>query len=74
MPMRSLRIDLLGCYGIRSLDEQFDLSDGRRHVAVYASNGVMKSSLARRTGRGAPDRAAIAPRIAGTRCMLERVF
>ena len=47
MPMRSLRIDLLGCYGIRSLDEQFDLSDGRRHVAVYASNGVMKSSLAR---------------------------
>ena len=45
--MKSLRIDLLGCYGIRSLDEQFDFSDGRRHVAVYASNGTVKSSLAR---------------------------
>lgn len=45
--LKRLCIDLLGCYGIRSLDEQFDFSDGKRHVAVYASNGTMKSSLAR---------------------------
>ena len=42
--MKSLCIDLRRCYGIGSLSEVLNLD--KRHVAIYASNGVMKSSLA----------------------------
>ena len=42
--MKSLRIEMRRCYGIGSLSEVLDLD--KRHVAIYASNGVMKSSLA----------------------------
>lgn len=44
--MKNLRIKLENCYGIRSMDHEFDLSKVR-HVAIYASNGTMKSSLAK---------------------------
>ena len=42
--MKSLHIDMRRCYGIGSLSEVLNLD--KRHVAIYASNGVMKSSFA----------------------------
>ena len=42
--MEKLVIDLTDCYGIQKLYKDIDLSKG--HVAIYASNGTMKSSLA----------------------------
>ncbi len=43
--MQKLNIDLEYCYGIKRLQHQFDFSQ-RKAYAVYAPNGVMKSSLA----------------------------
>lgn len=43
----TLRIDLEGCYGIRSFRADLELPSKRRHVAIYAPNGTMKTSLAR---------------------------
>ena len=43
--MKKLKLALKNCYGIRRLEATFDFSRGR-NVAVYASNGTMKSSLA----------------------------
>ena len=39
-------INLLNCFGIRKLDNSFDLSRGN-FVLIYAHNGTMKTSLAR---------------------------
>ena len=44
--MNSVKIHLQNCYGIRELQEQFDFSHTEAY-AVYAPNGVMKSSLAK---------------------------
>lgn len=44
--MNKLSLSLRNCYGIASLAHTLDFSGGR-NVAVYASNGTMKSSLAR---------------------------
>ena len=44
--MNRLSINLENCYGIRSLQKEFDFS-GTQAFALYAPNGVMKSSLAR---------------------------
>lgn len=44
--MKKLKVSLENCYGIRSLEATFDFSKGRS-AAIYASNGTMKSSLAR---------------------------
>ena len=44
--MEKLSIKLENCYGISSMDHEFDFSEGK-HVAIYASNGTMKSSLAK---------------------------
>lgn len=44
---RTLRIDLEGCYGIKSFQAELEFSDERRHAAIYAPNGTMKTSLAR---------------------------
>lgn len=44
--MKSLNVSLAHCYGIKRLDAKFDFSNKRAH-AIYASNGTMKSSLAR---------------------------
>ncbi len=44
--MNQLKLSLENCYGIRRLEAVLDFSKGR-NAAVYASNGTMKSSLAR---------------------------
>jgi len=43
--MKKLNIDFTHCYGIKSLIHQFDFSN--RTFAIYAPNGVMKTSFAR---------------------------
>lgn len=43
--MKKLNIDFTHCYGIKSLTHQFDFSN--RTFAIYAPNGVMKTSFAR---------------------------
>ena len=43
--MQTLKIDLENCYGIKKLNIKFDFSE-QRVYAIYAPNGVMKSSLA----------------------------
>lgn len=43
--MKTLKLDLKNCYGIKRLKHEFDFSE-HRVVAVYAPNGAMKSSLA----------------------------
>lgn len=45
--LKELRIALRNCHGIGKLNKKIDFANGRRHLAVYASNGSMKSSLAR---------------------------
>ena len=42
-----LDIKLENCHGIRRMDERLPLSKHGRHAAIYASNGTMKTSLAR---------------------------
>lgn len=44
--MDHVKIDLKNCYGIKSLQRDFDFSKTRAY-ALYAPNGVMKSSLAK---------------------------
>ena len=44
---RTLRIDLEGCYGIGSFRADLEFSGEKRHAAIYAPNGTMKTSLAR---------------------------
>ena len=44
--MDSVKINLKNCYGIKSLQKEFDFSTTRVY-ALYAPNGVMKSSLAK---------------------------
>ena len=43
--MKQVSIDLKNCYGIKSLQTKFDFSNTQAY-AIYAPNGVMKSSLA----------------------------
>ena len=43
--MERVTLDLRNCYGIKHLEATFDFSESRA-FAVYAPNGVMKSSLA----------------------------
>jgi hypothetical protein len=43
--MKKLHIDLANCYGIKALKADLDFTQHRAY-AVYAPNGVMKSSLA----------------------------
>jgi hypothetical protein len=43
--MNQITIDLKNCYGIRNLKKEFDFSKTKA-IALYAPNGVMKSSLA----------------------------
>ena len=50
--MKKLSIYLKNCYGIKCFKNEFvfyddDDKDPHRHVAIYASNGTMKSSLAK---------------------------
>ncbi len=43
--MKTLRVELRHCYGIKKLSTKFEFSKDRAY-AVYAPNGVMKSSFA----------------------------
>lgn len=43
--MKKLKVDLEHCYGIKKLSHIFDFSK-RNIIAIYASNGAMKSSFA----------------------------
>lgn len=43
--MEKVKLDLKNCYGIKALKKDFDFSKGPAY-AIYAPNGVMKSSLA----------------------------
>lgn len=46
--MNKIEVKMENCYGISSFDEKFDFSDNNNKVyAVYAPNGLMKSSFAR---------------------------
>ena len=45
--MDKVTVDLKNCYGIKALKTEFDFS-GKRAYAIYAPNGVMKTSFARR--------------------------
>ncbi|MBN8649262.1 MAG: hypothetical protein J0L55_15010, partial [Caulobacterales bacterium] len=44
--MKKLNIELEYCYGIKQIKHQFDFSDSNS-FAIYAPNGVMKSSFAK---------------------------
>ena len=44
--MDRVKIELKNCYGIKSLQREFDFSNTQAY-ALYAPNGVMKSSLAK---------------------------
>ena len=51
--MKKLKIELKNCYGIQSLHHEFDFSAGTpekpkaKAYAIYAPNGLMKSSFAK---------------------------
>ncbi len=62
--MNKLLIDLEHCYGIKKLQAEFDFATNGPVFAVYAANGVMKSSLAntfRDLARGLPSSDRIRP-------------
>ena len=44
--MNKLQIKLENCYGIKKLEKEFDFSSSRT-FAIYAPNGVMKTSFAK---------------------------
>ena len=44
--MKELKLDLKHCYGIKKLEHVFDFRDGNV-FAIYAANGMMKTSLAK---------------------------
>ena len=43
--MNKLKIELENCYGINKLKYDFDFTD-KRTYAIYAPNGIMKTSFA----------------------------
>ena len=53
--MDRVSIDLKNCYGIKNLQRDFDFSNTRAY-ALYAPNGVMKSSLAQTFQDAAEDK------------------
>lgn len=58
--MKTLKVELTNCHGIRSFDATLDFGD-RNAVGIYAPNGTMKTSFARTfkdfaTGKETTDR------------------
>src|SRR5690554_4143862 len=48
--MEKIKVQLSNCYGISSFDESFDFTSSRNKAkayAVYAPNGLMKTSFAK---------------------------
>ena len=69
--MDHVTIDLKNCYGIKSLQKDFDFSNTRVY-AVYAGNGVMKTSLAQ-TFQDAADQRDSEDRIFPARKTLRKI-
>lgn len=44
--MKKLSVNLKDCYGIESLNHEFDFSNGNT-FCIYARNGLMKTSFAK---------------------------
>ncbi|MEO5719481.1 MAG: hypothetical protein ABIR29_13050 [Chthoniobacterales bacterium] len=44
--MKKILVDLENCYGIRKLKAEFNFADHGNVFAIYAPNGMMKTSLA----------------------------
>jgi hypothetical protein len=44
--MKKIKVELKNCYGIKKLEHEFDFSK-RNVIAIYAPNGMMKSSFAK---------------------------
>lgn len=44
--MDKVVVNIQNCYGIHCLENEFDFSDGKSTYAIYAPNGVMKTSFA----------------------------
>jgi hypothetical protein len=45
--MDKLKVEIKNCYGICSLDSEFDFADGKSTHIIYAPNGVMKTSFSK---------------------------
>lgn len=45
--MEKLKIKIKNCYGIKSLENEFDFSKGKTTQVIYTPNGVMKTSFAK---------------------------
>ena len=76
MALDQLRIELRNCYGIKSLDHDFDFSaPNRTAYAIYAPNGVLKTSLAQTFAdhaRGVPSRDRIFPNRVTDRAIVDQ--
>ena len=69
--MNELHVDLENCYGIKKLQTQFDFSKQKAY-AIYAPNGVMKSSLAQ-TFKDVADAAVSKDRIFASRVCIRKI-
>lgn len=45
--MDKLNVSLINCFGIESLDHEFDFKENGKVVSIYARNGSMKTSFAK---------------------------
>ena len=45
--IEKVKLALLNCYGIQKLEHTFEFVPNNMPVAIYAPNGVMKTSLAK---------------------------
>lgn len=43
----TLSVDLENCYGIKKIEHTFSFTDNNRVYAIYAQNGLMKTSFAK---------------------------
>src|ERR1039458_697800 len=67
--MNTLKINLENCYGIKKLETTFDFTK-QKAVAIYAANGVMKTSLAQTfldLSNGEPSKDLIFPKRSSVR-------
>jgi hypothetical protein len=69
--MNKINIELENCYGIKKLKAEFDFSNGKVY-AIYAPNGVMKSSLAQ-TFKDVADGTASKDRIFPARACVRKI-
>ena len=70
--MKKLNVALENCYGIRSLRQEFDFSECSTY-AIYAPNGVMKTSFAKTFRDAAADRESV-DRISPDRISKRQIF